>query len=330
MRYIEDPHFRLDQARLLAAVVEFSDDAIITKDLDGIITSWNQGAQRIFGYLAEDIVGKPVTILMPPDRVDEEVKILERLRRGERIDHYETIRRHKNGDLIDISLTVSPIKNDDGRVIGASKIARDITDRRRSDTQLATLAREAEHRAKNMLANVQATVQLSQADTPEGLKRVIEGRLQALANAHRLFVESRWTGADIRRLVEEELAPYFRQGDKRARIEGPTVMMEPSAAQALAVVLHELATNAAKYGALSTSEGRLAVEWSRGSDDLLMLRWTESNGPAVTLPSRRGFGTRMMERMVAGQTKGAIKFDWRPEGVACEIAMAIGERTTFR
>ena len=122
------------------------------KDLNGVITSWNRGAEQLFGYTAEEAIGKPVNILIPSDRHDEEPGILERLRRGERIDHYETIRRHKQGDLIDISLTVSPIRNAQGKVIGASKIARDITERKRSEAQIAILAGEAEHRAKNVLA----------------------------------------------------------------------------------------------------------------------------------------------------------------------------------
>ena len=125
------------------------------------------------------------------------------------------MRLRKDGSRVDISLTISPVRNAEGKIIGASKIARDITERKRSEAQIAILAREAEHRAKNVLATVQATVHLSQSDTPEGLKRAIEGRIQALANVHRLFVESRWAGAEIHSLVKEELAAYS-QGRERA------------------------------------------------------------------------------------------------------------------
>jgi PAS domain S-box-containing protein len=186
-----------EAALRLAAIVESSDDAIIGKNLAGVITSWNKGAQRIFIYLAEEVVGKPGTILIPADRQDEEPAILARIRRGERVDHYETVRKHKDGSLIDISLSVSPVRGVGGKIVGASKIARNISDRKRSEAQIAVLAREAEHRARNVLATVQAAVRLSRADTPEALKRVIEGRIQALANVHRLFVESRWVGADV-------------------------------------------------------------------------------------------------------------------------------------
>jgi PAS domain S-box-containing protein len=309
------------QSRWLAAIVESSNDSIVSIDLDGTITSWNKGAERIFGYFAEEVIGKPITILIPPGRYDEEQRILERVRCGERVEHYETVRQCKHGSLIDISLTVSPVRNMHGKVIGASKIARDITERKRSEAQIAILAREAEHRAKNVLATVQATVHLSRSDTPDGLKRVIEGRIQALANVHRLFVESRWTGADLRSLVTQELSPYFREGDGQARIEGPHLTVKPDAAQVIAVTLHELATNAAKYGALSVPDGYVQVEWSRAADGRVVLCWTEANGPAVTPPTHQGFGTRVMEKMITGQLRGRICFTWRAQGLSCEITI---------
>src|SRR5262245_15912423 len=114
----------------LAAIVESSDDAIISKDLNGIITSWNSSAERLFGYSADEAIGRSITLLIPPDRLDEEPKILERLRRGERVDHFETIRMRKDGSRLDISLTISPVRNAAGKIVGASKIARDITERK--------------------------------------------------------------------------------------------------------------------------------------------------------------------------------------------------------
>jgi PAS domain S-box-containing protein len=309
--------------RLLAAIVESSDDAVVTKGLDSIITSWNRGAEHIFGYLAEEIIGKSVTILMPPERQDEEPAILERVRRGERIDHYETVRQRKDGSKLDISLTVSPIRDAAGKVVGASKIARDITDRKRAEAQIAMLAREAEHRAKNVLATVQATVHLSHSDSPDGLKQSIAGRIQALANVHRLFVETRWSGADLRILALDELSPYCQDGDARAQVDGTSITVTPDAAQALAVILHELATNAAKYGALSVAAGRVHVGWSIASDKRLLLRWTETGGPTAKPPTRQGFGTRVMNSMIAGSLKGDMRLDWGEGGLVCEIAIPI-------
>ena len=123
-------------AEHLASIVESSDDAIVSKDLDGIIRTWNCGAERLFGYKAAEVIGRPITILIPPDRLDEEPGILARIRRGERVDHYETVRRHKDGSLIDISLTVSPMRDAKGAIVGASKIARDITERKRAEQAL--------------------------------------------------------------------------------------------------------------------------------------------------------------------------------------------------
>jgi PAS domain S-box-containing protein len=311
----------LNATQRIASIVESSDDAIVSKDLNGVIITWNKGAERIFGYTAEEAVGKSITILIPLDRAEEEPAILERIRRGERVEHYETVRIRKQGSPVDISLTVSPVRNAEGKIIGASKIARDITDRKRSEAQITVLAREAEHRAKNVLATVQATVNLSDSDTPEGLKHTIAGRIQALARVHELFVESRWTGAELHRLVKEELAAYRRDGDGRARIDGPDLVMRPDIAQTVAVALHELATNAAKYGALSVAEGHVQVEWSCASDGRLVLRWTETGGPPVKPPMHQGFGTRVMDRIIRGQLKGEMHFDWCTEGLACEIAL---------
>ena len=308
----------LTDAQRFTAIVESSDDAIVSKDLNGIITSWNPGAQRVFGYSAEEAIGQSVTLLIPPERHDEEPVILERIRRGERIDHYETVRRRKDGSYIDISLTVSPIKNAEGIIVGASKIARDISDRKQSLAQIASLAREAEHRAKNVLAVVQAIVRLSQSDTTEGLKRAIEGRIRALANVHALFVQSRWSGAELRNLVDDELSPYSRGA--RIRVEGPRILLTRDAAQAVAVAFHELATNAAKYGALSRDEGHVDVEWSRADDGLLNIRWTETGGPHVYTPSHRGFGTRVIGDMMRA-ADGKVYFNWRAEGLQCMIVL---------
>jgi PAS domain S-box-containing protein len=311
------------ESALLASIVEFGDDAIISKNLDGIITSWNRGAERIFGYFAEEVIGKPVTILMAPERHHEEDVILERIRRGNAVNHFETNRRHKDGRLIDISLTVSPVRDASGTVVGASTIARDITERKRIETQVSVLAREAEHRAKNLLANVKAMVRLSQSDTPQHLKEAIEGRIEALANVHSLFAKSHWTGAELGSLVKQELSPYSRNGHMVTVIDGPTIVLEPDLAQTIAVALHELATNAAKYGALSVATGRVRVNWSRSADAgaRLVLRWTEVGGPPVKPPTCKGFGSHMMETMVRRHEGGDVHLDWHAEGLVCEIAL---------
>jgi PAS domain S-box-containing protein len=308
--------------RWQASIVESSDDVIVSKNLDGIIRSWNEGAKRVFGYSADEAIGQPITLVIPEDRHNEEREILSRIRRGERIDHFETVRQRKDGSLVIVSLTVSPVKDASGKIVGASKIARDITEQKRTQEQMNVLAREAEHRSKNILSNVQAIINLSQSDTSESLKEVISGRIQAMANVHSLFVETRWTGAEISAIAKQELAPYLDAHDTRVRMEGPQAVLEPTAAQAIAVVLHELATNASKYGALSNARGQIGLTWSRSEDGQLALRWTELGGPSVNAPERKGFGSRLIEGTIS-PLGGTVLFDWRSEGLICEIAVPI-------
>jgi two-component sensor histidine kinase len=244
--------------------------------------------------------------------------ILTRIRRAERIDHFETVRQRKDGSLIAVSLTISPIKSANGEIVGASKIARDISAQKRTQEQIATLAREAEHRSKNLLANVLATINLSKSETLEGLKRAIDGRIRALANVHSLFVQSRWIGAELSTIARQELAPFFEKGEQRARIHGRQVLLDPDAAQSVAVILHELATNAAKYGALSSTDGRIDLSWSHELSGMLELRWTETGGPPVRTPTREGFGGRVI-RQLAEKLNGRARFEWREEGLDCVI-----------
>ena len=258
--------------------------------------------------------------MIPPDHQKEEEGIIERIRRGQRIEHYETVRQRKHGSLIDVSLTISPVRNAQRKIIGASKIARDITERKRSEAQIVNLAREAEHRTKNILATVQATVRFSHSSTADDLKKLIEGRINALAKVHTLFVESRWTGAELHTLVA---LPYRGEREGLVRINGPVVMLEPNTAQMIAISFHELATNAAKYGSLSATDGAVEIAWSCPADGRLSLRWTESGGPAVTPPTHCGFGTRIMEKIIEGQLGGQVRFDWRDQGLTCEIALPL-------
>lgn len=201
--------------------------------------------------------------------------------------------------------------------------AADLIDRSRKDERIVLLAREAEHRSKNMLAAVQAVVRLTKADTAEELKEAIAGRVNALDNVHRLFVQSDWAGADLKAIIGEELAPYCKREDLRAELQGPSLLLEPSTAQAVSMTLHELATNAAKYGALSVPGGQVRVNWSV-ADGKVAIVWDERGGPLVAgEPGKRGFGTRVMDSMVRGQFKGAIEFNWRPEGLLCAFSLPI-------
>ncbi len=187
---LSDRNVADETAQRLAAIVESSDDAMLVKDLNGIITTWNNGAERLFGYTADETIGRPVTMLIPADRQNEEPNILARIRRGERIDHYETIRRRKDGSLVEISLTVSPVRDRAGRIVGASKVARDITERRRAEEQQHLLIQEMDHRVKNLftLAHGLVTLSARSAASPDELASTVSARLNALARAHALTI----------------------------------------------------------------------------------------------------------------------------------------------
>jgi PAS domain S-box-containing protein len=285
---------------------------------DGVILWANRAELDMLGFTAEEYIGRHISEFHVDQAVIDD--ILQRLTNRETLQSYDATLRCKDGSVRHTLISSNVLWEGD-KFIHTRCITRDVTELVQNHAQIAILGREAEHRAKNVLATVQATIELTHADTPDDFKRAIKGRVQALANAHNLFVQSRWTGAELRDLVTQELSPYCRDGETRAWVEGENVLLEPTAAQALAVCVHELTTNAAKYGALSVAEGRVQIEWSHTADGRLVLHWTETNGPPVRPPTRRGFGTRAMEAMIRGQLNGDVRFDWRAEGLVCEIAL---------
>jgi PAS domain S-box-containing protein len=320
-------------ASRLAAIVETSEDAILTKDLDGVITSWNQGATELYGYDAEEAIGKTVTMLIPEDRQDEEPSILARIRAGERIEHYETVRQRKNGTLIDISLSVSPLKDSTGAIVGASNIARDITERKRGQEQERLLVREMNHRIKNLFALASSIISLSarDADTPQALKARATDRLTALARVHSLTLARH--GPDdgavtmpttLHGLINAILAPYAEgpDGAPRIRLSGDDVELSSSATTSFALLVHEFATNAAKYGALSGEHGRITIETLR-SGDRLIVTWTERDGPSVAPPtSPEGFGSYLAKATVK-TLDGRIAHDWDAGGVTVRLDVSL-------
>jgi two-component sensor histidine kinase len=195
----------------------------------------------------------------------------------------------------------------------------DVTELKRVEEAQRLLAQEVDHRSKNLLALVQATVHFSAADTPAGIKAAIEGRIQALSNVHTLLANSRWVGADLHRLVMDELKPYCLRDKSRASVDGPDLTLKPQTAQLMAMVLHELTTNAVKYGALSVPAGSVRVEWTLGANGKFVLRWIEMGGPTVKAPTRKGFGTIVLDRALSAQLHGKSRFDWLEKGLACEI-----------
>ncbi|MFE0759211.1 PAS domain S-box protein [Inquilinus sp. NPDC058860] len=321
-------------AQRLAAIVESSDDAIVAKDLNGVITSWNHGAERLFGYTAEEAIGQPITLVIPADRLGEEPEILARIRRGERVEHFETIRRRKDGSLVEISLTISPIRNRKGEITGASKIARDITERKRAQERQVLLLREISHRVKNLFALAGAVVTLSTrtARSPEELAEQVRNRLSALARAHELILpdlkqEQAATSTTIEALLRTIFSPYEYGAGDRIAIDGPELTIGGHAVTSLALLLHELATNAAKYGALSVAPGRIAVTWTI-EDATLSLRWMERGGPpAESAANGEGFGTWLVDGAIKGQLQGQISREWGADGLSILMSLPLHRLT---
>src|SRR6266540_4305836 len=210
-------------------------------------------------------------------------------------------------------------------VVRSSGVNGDITDRKEAEERQALLAREVDHRARNALALVQSIVRLTRADTIKSYISAVDGRIGALSRAHTLLAQSRWQGADLARLADEELAAY-RTGDAdKILVRGPDLSLEPRTAQTLALALHELSTNAAKYGALSELAGRLSLTWEL-KPDRLVLRWTETDGPPVKAPASPGFGIRVIGASIERQLEGEAVFDWRPAGLCCTLSVPRSEQ----
>lgn len=312
----------------LAALISGSDDAIVRKSLNGVIQNWNRGAARLFGYSADEVIGKSIRILIPDDRLEEESAILAQIRRGKSVERFETQRRRKDGALVDISLTVSVIRNEAGVVVGASKIARDITERLMERERQRLLMEEMHHRVKNLFAVAGAIVTISAKSKSSGSESVliedIRARLVSLARAHELTMADRMHDAVTRQapslllLIGKILDPYA--GNGRVTVGGDDCNVGGKAVTYLSLLLHELTTNAAKFGALSVESGRLDVCIAVDGDQVRLI-WRETGGPAPAVGGgEAGFGSRL-ERSLTGALSAMIERDWRRTGLVATIVM---------
>ncbi|WP_310530525.1 PAS domain S-box protein [Novosphingobium sp.] len=428
---------------LYAAIIESSDAAIIAKSLDGTVLTWNAGAERIFGWTAEEMVGHTIRRLLPEDRQHEEDEILARISRGERISTFETERVRKDGSRVQIAVLISPVVGKDGAIVAASKMARDITaekqlretlqtteqrfrlmadnisqlawiaeadgaihwynqrwydytgttleamdgwgwqkihhpdhvepvterfrqciasgeewedtfpllgadgeyrwflsravplrddsgqimcwfgtntditERRAAERQIDLLLREVNHRSKNMLAIIQSMARRT-LGTESPFVPKLEARIAAMAANQDLLVDRDWRPVPIVALLDSQLGML---GDARAQVhyDGPALNLLPAAGEAIAMAVHEMATNAEKYGALSVSTGRIDIEWTL-SDGQFTMRWTESSGPPVKLPEREGFGSKILVSVPKGKLRGEVDVDYPPEGFVWSLS----------
>lgn len=298
-----------------AAIIQGATDAIISKNLDGIVQSWNPSAVRLFGFTAEEMIGSPIAAIIPAGQQGEEEVILANIRRGERPGHFETTRRRKDGRIIEVALTISPILDRRGTVIGASKIARDLRDQK-------TLAGEILHRSRNTLSIVQAIAGQTFRTCPAAEKNAFFERLDALAREHRSLTESNWTSVDAADTLRRSLGPFLGSAKHRVALSGPPVMLSSRMGLFFAMIVHELATNSVKHGSLSTRRGRVALSWKEVAR-FLEIDWQESGGSPVSAPSRKGFGSRLMERIIEAEG-GASELNFEKAGFHCKLRLPTG------
>lgn len=300
---------------------------LLVLDDCGIIQTINQYGAELLGYTVEELVGQDwFAVAIPHAHQAAMRSAFGELVAGdvEHLGSYENPVVRRDGTERLVAWRNNVLRDAAGRVIGTISSGDDVTEQRAAQDRERLLAQEIDHRAKNLLAVVQSIVQLTRAGDTAGFKQAVTGRIQSLARTHGLLAATRWEGADLTQLVSEELAPFTAGDRSRVEIKGPTLKLTPSAAQALALVIHELATNAAKYGALGTEAGRVAVSWTQGPSSL-DLRWIETGGPSVAAPTRQGFGSIVLRSSVERQLRGTVELDWRPEGLVCGLSVPADE-----
>lgn len=308
----------------LEGIVASAMDAIITVDDDQRIVLFNPAAERMFGVDAEQTLGQHISRFIP-----------ERYRPG----HGDHIRRFTatgvtsrqmgslgaisglrgNGEEFPIEASISQVDVRGERL--STVILRDITERRANEEARLLLVREVDHRAKNALAVVQALVSLTRAPTKEAFVTAVRGRVAALARAHTLLSRNRWEGADLSLLIADEISAYQRPG--QVRLDGPVIVLAPDAVQPISLLIHELATNAVKYGSLSAEQGRVQIRWRVLPGPELELQWSETGGPAVAEPSARGFGSTLVSEVTTRQLGGRLTMDWAPAGLTLTVSLPI-------
>ena len=441
------PKLTRQPAAVLSAIVTSSSDAIVSKTLDGMVTSWNAAAERLFGYSEQEMMGRSAGSLLPPGRAHEESLILAQIAAGKRVEPYEAIRIHKNGQLLGVSISASPIADKRGRVVGAADIIRsvsgeslleseercrsiintaadaiividalgaiqtinpaaermlgyalselagknvsvimpepyrsahdryisayletgnakiigrgrelehqrkdgsifiaelavtewrargqsyftgiirDVTERKRHEEQIRLLMSEVNHRAKNMLALVQAVAKQTAAATPDDFIKRFGERIQSLAANQDLLVRNEWKGAEVGDLLLSQLAPFGDLIGTRIKLRGPSLVISARAAQPIGIALHELATNAGKYGALSNGNGSVDICWSteqaETGKETFLLSWREKGGPRVAEPSKQGFGSIVLSNIVTQSLDGEADLDFAEQGLTWRLS----------
>ena len=292
---------------------------------DGWIFWYNQRWFDYTGTTLEEMQGWGWRQVHHPDHVDRVIdRISQAFETGEPWEDTFPL-KSKDGEYRWFLSRAVPIRDSDGNIIRWFGTNTDVTEQKRLEERQALLMREIDHRAKNVLAVAQSVVSLTRAETVEGYKEAVEGRIGSLTRAHSLLAASRWAGANLHAMLQEETEPFNSGDECLVTLKGDSVRLAPDAAQSLALIFHELATNAAKYGALSHQGGHLDVTWT-SERDAVHICWRESGGQAVAAPEQTGFGTRLLERIIAGAAGGTLKRTWHETGLQVDIEIATSDR----
>lgn len=312
----------IESRRRMEAIVDSAMDALITIDEAQRIIVFNPAAERMFGVSAADAIGTSVERFIPerfrPGHSQHILNFKEAGITNRRMGALGAVSALRaDGEEFPVEASISHVRF--GRATLGTVILRDITERRATEEARNLLAREVDHRAKNALAVVEAVVSLTRAESKEAFVEAVRGRISALGRAHSLLAQNSWEGGDIAQIVAEETASLGRDG--RIVVSGPSLTLQPRAVQPLGLLLHELATNAVKYGALSKAGGRVDLSWAVGEAGVLELRWIETGGPLVRAPQTAGFGTTLMSQVVTRQLGGTLDLHWPPGGLQLVVTL---------
>lgn len=313
-------------------IIEHALDAVVCMDEHGVITEWNPQAQAIFGWSRSEALGRTMADTIIPERYrDAHQHGLQRFLTTGKASilgkRFEIEAVGRSGNEFPVEIAVCLLHSNGGRTFSA--FIRDISDRRAAQRKQELMLRELDHRVKNNLASVISILEQTafQSASLESFVTTFRGRIMAMARLHNSLAATRWTGADLATLIRQTLEPYAMNTEGRVVIRGPAIMLPSTAVSSVCMTVHELATNASKYGALSVPEGRVLVEWTRETRDdgadVVRFIWTEQGGPPVIAPTRQGFGRRLIEEGIPYEVDGRATLDFSPAGVTCELVVPL-------
>ncbi len=314
--------------RYLAAVLSHAPDALIAVAFDGEVVSWNEAASHLFGRSWDEIAGQSFADLFALDDRLRALSVLNRVALGESVQGQELRIASAEDRVLTLEISAGPVLGGGRAIEGISLTARNVTERKQSEEHQQLLINELNHRVKNTLTTVRsiASQTLRNAETTDEARHALEERLFALSRAHNVLTQQRWEGANLSDIVDQALAPYRHSGRSRLHASGADVRLPPATALAVAMLLHELSTNAVRYGALSNETGEVRITWGllqTSEGQYLHLTWTEAGGPPVRVPTRRGFGTRLIECSLAQDLGGEVKLEFEPPGLVCTISALV-------